>query len=251
MVGSLTRAESTGDTLFVPDLYQVPDDGRPLDVVRRYPLATLLSNGSGVPYATHVPVIAPEGAGAGDRLAGAELLVHLNRANPHSAVLTDGSRAKLVFHGPDGYVTPCLYGLDEAAPTWDFVSVHAVGRIRLARDADEVLGIVGATARALEGRFGGGFDFTASAGYFATLAPGVDAFRFTVESFDAMFKLSQEKDAVVRDRVARHFAASGRCPEREMARLMHAGDASQVGGLGGPASGSGPADITRRTAPPQ
>lgn len=216
--------------MFVPEIYQVPDDGRPLDVIRRHPLATLLSNGPDVPYATHVPVIAPAGAGQGHELAGAELLVHLNRANPHWAALSDGDRAKLVFNGPGGYVTPCLYEADSAAPTWDFVSVHAVGRIQLARDLDEVLAVVSATARALEHRFGGGFDFTASADYFGTLAPNVGAFRFRVESFDAMFKLSQEKDTAVRGRVARHFEVSSRCPEHDLARLMGASD---------PAAGSG------------
>ncbi len=57
--------------MFVPEMYQVPDDGRPLDVVRRYPLATLVSSGPDVPHATHVPVIVPPGNGAGSRLVGA------------------------------------------------------------------------------------------------------------------------------------------------------------------------------------
>ena len=92
--------------MFVPRIYQVDEERWPIEIIDRYPLAVLTTNGIDVPNTTHVPVVLPPHH---DRLVGAELIAHMNRANPHWAALSDGQAAKLVFHGPQGYVTPSVY----------------------------------------------------------------------------------------------------------------------------------------------
>lgn len=192
--------------MFVPRLYQVDEDRWPLEIVDRFPLALLTTNGGDVPHATHVPVLRPPSE---ERLVGAELIAHMNRANPHWAALRDGGTAKLVFTGPQGYVTPSVYHVDPAVPTWNFVAVHLTGTLRLYEELGEVLTIVTETARRLEQRFGVGFDVDRAADHHARIAPGVGAIRLRVTKVEAMFKLSQEKDAAIRDRVARWFEENG------------------------------------------
>jgi transcriptional regulator len=195
------------------------------DLVRRNPLALLVTNGPAAagPYATHLPVIPdPEqSAEWAPDLAGAHLLGHLNRAaNPHWAALETGAAALLTFTGPHAYVSPTVYGTTPAAPTWNFTAAHLHGVLNLLEPGEETLHVVQATVRAFEARFGTGWDMTDSAEYFEKLLPAVGAFRFVVSRAESMFKLSQEQQPEVRERVRVSFARSGCEWHRETAALM-------------------------------
>ncbi|MFG2312754.1 FMN-binding negative transcriptional regulator [Streptomyces sp. NPDC048566] len=211
--------------MFVPKFYREPDSSWMVDLIRANPLALAVSNGrpEDGPFATHLPVIFdPESSGdwTGD-LPGATLLGHLNRANPHWTALESGSVLLLTFTGPHSYVSPTVYDISPAAPTWNFTAVHVRGVIEKIDSVEETLGVVESTVRAFEGRFGDGWDMTASLGYFRKIVPAVGAFRFTVTGAEGMFKLSQEQSGEVRERVRDSFGQSACAYKRETAGLMN------------------------------
>ena len=207
--------------MYVPVPYRAPDRSWIVGLIRDHPLALLTSNGDGAPNATHVPIIlaAPDQAESAG-LDGSTLLGHMNRSNPHWAALTDGMTVLLVFHGPHSYVSPVVYGVTPAAPTWDFTAVHLRGVLTAIEDRAETLAVVRSTVRTYESRFGQGWDMSASLDYFAKIVRGVGAFRITVTSAEGMFKLSQEQPDGVRDRVVREFAGDESDSRRQLARLM-------------------------------
>ncbi|WP_340681968.1 FMN-binding negative transcriptional regulator [Amycolatopsis coloradensis] len=205
--------------MFVPELYQVRDETWLRDVMRDHPLATLNTNGADVPYSTHLPALLAPAIPDDAPLVGSEVIGHLNRANPHWRSLSDGMRALLVFQGPGAYVTPATYGLDPAAPTWDFVSIHLHGRLRLVQDREETFEVILATVKQLESTQGEEWDPTSSLEYFRRILPGVGAFRLEIEGVDAMFKLSQEMPAEMRELVIRHFE-DREGNRRKLGRLM-------------------------------
>ena len=207
--------------MYVPPEYGPADPAQVREVVSGYPLALLSTNGIGTPYATHVPVIVRDPDTADGGLAGATLVGHMNRANPHWVALSGGVRALLVFAGPHGYVSPTVYGTTPAAPTWNFVSVHVRGTLRPIEDRRASLGVVVATVRALESRFGDSWDMRPSLDYFRRILPGVGAFTVQVESAEAMFKLSQEQTPEIRQRVVRSFASGN---AGQLAELMRQSD---------------------------
>lgn len=212
--------------LFVPDPYREPDGSWTVELVRSSPLAVLACNGAAddVPFATHLPVI-PDPVTTPDDLAelpGATLLGHMNRANPHWAALEDGMPVLAIFSGAHSYVSPTLYAISPAAPTWNFTSVHVRGTLRRIEPdiaGEETLGVVQATVRAFEARFGTGWDMTDSVDYFRKIVPAVGAFRIEVTAAQGMFKLSQEQHPEVSARVREAFAA-GTGLSREVASLM-------------------------------
>ncbi|MDN3028494.1 FMN-binding negative transcriptional regulator [Streptomyces sp. S.PB5] len=210
--------------MFVPNFYREPESSWMVDLVRRNPLALAVANGSPEkgPFATHLPVIFdPETSGdwSGD-LPGATLLGHMNRANPHWAALETGGVLVLTFTGPHSYVSPTVYEVTPAAPTWNFTAVHVRGVVEKIDSMDETLDVVESTVRAFEGAFGNGWDMTESLDYFRKIAPGVGAFRFTVTGAEGMFKLSQEQPGEVRERVRENFGQSACTYKRETAGLM-------------------------------
>ncbi|MBL1120222.1 FMN-binding negative transcriptional regulator [Streptomyces sp. 110] len=210
--------------MFVPDQYREPDGGWMVDIIRRFPLALFATNGTSTagPFATHLPVIPdPEmTAPWTNDLSGATLLGHMNRMNPHWSALESGIVALVTFTGPDAYVSPTVYEKSPAAPTWDFTSVHVHGVIEKIDSFEETLGVVRSTVRAFERDHGTDWDMTASVDYFRQIVSGVGAFRITVTGAEGMFKLSQEQEPDVRDRVRRSFAQHPCSRHQDTARLM-------------------------------
>ncbi|MGW2707300.1 FMN-binding negative transcriptional regulator [Streptomyces sp. NPDC001340] len=213
--------------LFVPGPYREPDASWAVDLVRSFPLAVLMTNGSNndVPFATHLPLILdPETTEHPPAdLTGTTLLGHMNRANPHWPSLQDGMRVLAVFTGAHAYVSPTVYAKTPAAPTWNFTSVHVHGvlsRLDAEAAAERTLGVVQSTVRAFEARFGDNWDMSSSVDYFRQIVSAVGAFRIEVDRVDSMFKLSQEQNPETSDRVRRAFAQSACTRHRDVAELM-------------------------------
>lgn len=218
--------------MFVPEIYRPPAPSWVEQLIRSFPLATLVTAGPGRPFATHLPTVpACDVTGAPRRaLVGSTIFGHLNRANPHWSALCAGTAALLVFQGPGGYVSPTVYRTTPAAPTWNFAVVHVHGTLRPIDSPKRTMQVVRGTARVFEERFGAGWDMTPSLGYFGELLPGVAAFEVDVESVDGMFKLSQEQRPEVRRRVADAFGRSERGLHRELAAMMDRLNDTMVGG---------------------
>lgn len=217
--------------MFVPSFYREPESSWMAELIRGNPLALAITSAgpdSG-PFATHLPVIFDPEAGFDPQapsdpdgaLVGATLLGHMNRANPHWAALESGGTVLLTFTGPHSYVSPTVYEVTPAAPTWNFTAVHVRGVVAKLETMEQTLGVVQATVRAFEDRFGTGWDMTGSLEYFRKIAPAVGAFRFTVTGAEGMFKLSQEQPGEVRARVRDSFEHSACTYRRETAALMN------------------------------
>lgn len=210
--------------MFVPRMYREPDTQWIVELMRRNPLALLMTNGDDAegPYGTHLPVI-PDPALPVDGLAdltGATLLCHMNRGNPQWKALRSGMPAVLSFTGPHTYVSPTIYQFTPAAPTWNFTAAQLRGVVEKIDSAEETLSVVRATVRVLESDFGYGWDMSESIDYFRKILPAVGAFRFTITRAEAMFKLSQEQSPETRDRVCGHFAQEESGRQRETAEYM-------------------------------
>lgn len=210
--------------MFVPDDYLPADPGWALGLVRRHPLALLVTADAAAVHATHlptIPVTESVHAGSGPTgLVGTSFHGHMNRRNPHWQALRTGVESLLVFQGPENYISPVLYETSPAAPTWNFTAVHLRGTIELVDDDSDRMHVLTSTVTAYERDHGRGWYMADSLGYFDQLAPGVGVFRFDVLAADAMCKLSQEKTPEVRRKVIDSLADSGSGRAQAVAELM-------------------------------
>lgn len=89
---------------------------------------TLAVNGEDGPMLAHIPFVLSEGCDS--------LEVHLVRSNPIARALSTPCKAVVSVAGPDSYISPDWYEVDEQVPTWNYVSVHIRGTLeRLEADA--------------------------------------------------------------------------------------------------------------------
>ena len=102
-------------------------------LIDAYPLGVLVTAGGSGLEANHLPfLIDPQPAPFGI------LRAHVARANPVWRELGDTIEPLVVFQGPSHYVTPSWYPTKAATgkvvPTYNYVVVHAYGRIRAIED---------------------------------------------------------------------------------------------------------------------
>jgi len=104
-----------------------------LDYVEAHPLAALVTSSSEGLIATHLPLLVDRTRGALGTLAG-----HIARANPQQRQAREGDEALVIFSGHDAYITPAFYPSKarggKVVPTWNYVAVHAYGRLHFVSD---------------------------------------------------------------------------------------------------------------------
>jgi transcriptional regulator len=96
-------------------------------LIRAYPFATLVTHAAAGLTANHLPFEPVDGA----------LYGHVARGNELTQL--DGAEVLLIFHGPDGYISPNWYPskheTGREVPTWNYAVVHVHGRLRVIDDA--------------------------------------------------------------------------------------------------------------------
>ena len=156
----------------------------------------------------HAPVVWAEDAA---------LRFHIARRNALAPHL-DGATALCVVNGPDAYVSPRWYSNPAQVPTWNYVAVELEGPVRQLDEA-ALRAQLATLVTNSEARLPGAawtIDQAPSADIDAMVAEIV-CFELAVQAWRPTFKLSQNKPAAERLRVAEALEANG---QPEIARMM-------------------------------
>lgn len=104
-------------------------------LIEEHPLAALISAGESGLVANHLPLLWKPSDGPHGVLQG-----HLARGNTHWKELGTTPEALAIFQGPQAYISPAWYPTKQetgkVVPTWNYVTVHAWGKVAVHDDAD-------------------------------------------------------------------------------------------------------------------
>ncbi|MCO8576135.1 FMN-binding negative transcriptional regulator [Burkholderia multivorans] len=119
------------------------------ELIVRHPFGSLITQGKDGLDANHLPFEwLPGDGGLG------ELHAHVARANPVWQAVANGDDVLVIFHAGDAYISPNWYPSKHAThrqvPTWNYVVVHAHGRITVRDDEKFVRGVVARLTRTHE-----------------------------------------------------------------------------------------------------
>jgi transcriptional regulator len=102
-------------------------------LIDTHPLSTLITMSSVGINANHIPLHLIKNAGQHGTLQG-----HVARANPVWTDLIHEIEALVIFQGPHSYITPSWYPTKKehgkVVPTWNYITVHAYGTLRVIDD---------------------------------------------------------------------------------------------------------------------
>lgn len=147
---------------------------------------------------------------------------HLARGNALTRHL-DGATALIVVNGPDAYVSPRWYDNRDTVPTWDYIALELEGRVR--RMADEGLeAFLHAAIAKHEGRLEGApwLAEESSDRVWNGLFRGITGFELEVLAWRPTLKLSQNKSAPERARIAEGLEAAGHAALAHLVREIAA-----------------------------
>ncbi|BBC74198.1 negative transcriptional regulator [Altererythrobacter sp. B11] len=170
------------------------------------------------PRVAHTPLVST-GDGA--------VQFHLSNRNALTPHL-EGGTALLLVNGPDAYVSPRWYEDARTVPTWNYIALEMEGRVR--RMAPEGLaGLLGTIGAREEARLGGDQPWRPEdvpAQQWDALFRGITGFEMEVAEWRPTFKLSQNKPAEDRERVADALENGGGSGIAQLMRSLGARDAS-------------------------
>ncbi len=175
-------------------------------LMREHPLATLVTAGPQGLLASHAPLGLDPARGPKGTLIG-----HLSRANEQWRELETAGQALAVFQGPEAYVSPSYYASKRehgrVVPTWNYVAVHAWGRVRVFDDPAGLRSVVERLTNQHErGRPQPWQVDDAPAEYIEGALKAIVGFELEIERLEGQWKLSQNRSAEDRQGVRRGLA---------------------------------------------
>jgi transcriptional regulator len=163
--------------------------------IAEYPFGTLITHGSSGLDANHIPFeLAAEDGELG------VLRAHVARANPVWQDVANGDEVLVVFHAGDAYISPNWYPskheLHKQVPTWNYMVVHAHGRITVLDDERYVRGLIGRLTRTHEASEPKPWKMSdAPKDYVDTMVKAIVGVQIEITRLVGKSKLSQNKDA--------------------------------------------------------
>lgn len=201
--------------MYVPPLFKTTEADAWAFVEARA-FATVVAVDGTRPMAASVPILI-------DR-SGATPIVqfHLARNNPMHGVLARAPETMLLVDGPDAYLSPDWYDLDDQVPTWTYLKAELRGTARILA-ADEFLTHVDRLSAVFENRL-----LPKKPWVSAKMTPvkrdgmlkAIVCVEVVVTAIEASFKLAQTKAPEARNNAARHLAERPSEDERTIARHM-------------------------------
>ena len=121
------------DTMYKPKHFDWQNLSAMIELVREYPLATLIVSQAGQVDINHIPFVLDTENNDAFILRG-----HVPKTNPLVSSLESNAPCVAVFHGPNDYISPSWYASkkqnEKVVPTWNYSVVHLHGNIHLISD---------------------------------------------------------------------------------------------------------------------
>ncbi|WP_322089229.1 FMN-binding negative transcriptional regulator [Burkholderia sp. BCC1999] len=135
--------------MYVPADFNEPNPDALRELIVQHPFGSLITHGKSGLDANHIPFeLLPDDGGLG------ELHAHVARANPVWQDVANGDEVLVILRAGDAYISPTWYPSKHVehrqVPTWNYVVVHAHGRITVRDDEKFVRGVVARLTRTHE-----------------------------------------------------------------------------------------------------
>ncbi|MEO8811398.1 MAG: FMN-binding negative transcriptional regulator [Caulobacteraceae bacterium] len=189
------------------------------DAIGRIRLAAIVTASPGEYLVTHAPMIVTRAAGP------MTLDAHVARVNPHWRALGDGAAAVAVFQGPHAYISPAWYPSKQedgrVVPTWNYIVVHAHGRLEAVHDKAWLRTQLERLTDASEaGRSEPWAVTDAPSPYVERMIEGIVGLRLWVDRLEGAWKLSQNRAPADGQGAIAGLATEGGDQGRAVADLM-------------------------------
>lgn len=200
--------------MYVPASFAVDDLEELHSAIEKYSFATLFSAVQGDLVATHLPLLLDRSKGPHGTLLG-----HVARAN-HQAEQAENQSVLAIFSGPHAYISPTWYEASPAVPTWNYVAVHAYGKLKVVTSKSELTAMLDRMVTLYESGLPSPWKLDSQSEYFDRLLPQIVGFQIQIERLEGKWKLSQNHSPGRQEKVAAALQAQPDENSQAIASLM-------------------------------
>ena len=168
--------------MYPPKHHQDDNIDHMIEVIKHYPLATIISIKDEMPFITHLPLIYE------DRH---KLIGHIDIHNPQAELLKDDLPITVIFSGPDCYISPSVYESTQL-PTWNYIKVHLKGTIKTIHNKTALKQSLIRMTEFLEAPEHN-YKLEANNQIMDRIIDYITLFEITITDWEGKFKLSQDK----------------------------------------------------------
>jgi transcriptional regulator len=206
--------------MYLPPAFRIEDLADQHEVIRRNPLATLITRSGNGMVADHIPFMVD--AARGEK---GVLRAHVARSNPLWRAHPSDAEALVIFSGTDRYITPSWYATKretgKVVPTWNYVAVHAFGPLQIFDDEAWLRQQIGELTARQEAERSAPWAVTdAPAEFVAAQIKMIVGIEVPILRIEAKSKVSQNRPPADRDGVVSGLEAAGDEQSRAMAALV-------------------------------
>jgi len=206
--------------VYIPEKFAEPRVPVMHELIRAYPLATVVTYSPGGLNANHLPLHLSDSPGPYGTLQG-----HIVRTNPLFKDIGEGIETLTIFHGPASYITPSWYATKKetgrVVPTWNYAVVHAYGVLRVVANASWLRAQLDALTGHNEAFFAEPWAVSdAPAEYIDKAMSAIVGVEMVITKLLGKWKVSQNQPAENRAGVVAGLQASGLAGSEAMAALV-------------------------------
>ena len=203
--------------LYIPPAFKVDDLEKLHGHIEAAGLALLITVGDDGPLISHLPLYLVRDGSPYGKLVG-----HLARANPQLKKSRLDLPAVAVFQGPDAYISPRWYQAKrehgKVVPTWNYMVVHARGKLTLFDDRDRLKAAVDRLTSIHEARFGDPWATSdAPPEYISAQLKGIVGVEIAIDALEGKHKLGQNRSVADQQGVIDGLSAGHRDADADLA----------------------------------
>lgn len=215
--------------MYTPQSFVESDLAKLHSCIEQNSFATLVTTGTSGPTASHLPLLLDRESGPNGTIIG-----HLAKANPQWRNLDD-SEALVIFQGPHAYISPGWMQEQNVVPTWNYVAVHATGKVVIEHDPGKLLDIVRQYVDFYESSLPVPWQLdTVDPEFTESLLQAIVGFSIEITTLEGKWKLNQNHSEERRQRIIHGLQRQPDASSHLIAELMQAtltaDDSSSAGG---------------------
>jgi transcriptional regulator len=208
--------------VYLPQHFAETDVTAMHQLIRDFPLGTLVTLGAAGLTANHIPFVLDTRAGEQGRLLG-----HVARNNPVWYDHDPDQDALVVFQSMQAYITPNWYATKrethEVVPTWNYAVVHAYGIMRVMDDEAWLRTQIGDLTRFNEAARTAPWAVTDAPKTFVdAMVRGIIGLEIEIARIEGKWKVSQNRPEADREGVVEGLRAEADERADAMAELVEA-----------------------------
>jgi len=179
--------------------YKEKDKEILLSFMKQNPFVMLIGCANDRPAVTQIPLLVDE------RENKLFLTGHFMRNTDHHKAFEQNANVLCVFTGPHTYVSASLYTNPQTASTWDYITIHARGKMQFV-DNNELLSILEKTTSLFENNEHSPASYkNLPPEYVSKLSTAIIGFEIEVKELENVYKLSQNRDEPSYQRIIDHL----------------------------------------------